>query len=132
MSFVKLIEPKVIADGRGKLVALEPGDNVPFEIKRVYYLYGTEPEASRGFHAHKELKQVAVCVSGKCKMVLDDGGHRESVWLDSPAKGLLIESMIWREIHEFSPNCVLLVLASEEYNEEDYIRDYEIFQGSNK
>lgn len=116
-----------LGDDRGALVALEANKTVPFDIKRVYYLFGTRSDVSRGFHAHKALKQVAVCVTGKCKMLLDDGAKRTEVWLDSPTKGLLINDMVWREMHDFSPDCVLLVLASEHYDESDYIRDYKEF-----
>ncbi len=116
-----------LGDDRGSLVALEENKSVPFDIKRVYYIFGTKPEVSRGFHAHRELQQVAVCVNGKCRMVLDDGLHREEVWLNSPTKGLLIGNLVWREMHDFSNDCVLLVLASNYYDELDYIRDYETF-----
>lgn len=130
MSLVKWIDFPSLGDERGSLVAVEMGQNksVPFDIKRVYYIYQTEQGVSRGYHAHKQLKQVAICVAGKCRMVLDDGTSREDVWLDSPTKGLVIEDMIWREMHDFSEDCVLLVLASEHYDEADYIRDYETFQ----
>jgi len=100
---------------------------VPFEIKRVYYIYRTAEGVSRGYHAHKKLKQVAICLSGMCRMILDDGRRRDEVWLNNPTKGLLIESMTWREMHDFSEDCVLLVLASEHYDENDYIRDYQQF-----
>lgn len=116
-----------LGDERGSLVALEAGKTVPFPIKRVYYIFGTKEGVSRGFHAHRQLQQVAVCVTGKCRMVLDNGKKREEAWLDSPTKGILIQDMVWREMHDFSPDCVLLVLASEYYDEEDYIRSYENF-----
>jgi dTDP-4-dehydrorhamnose 3,5-epimerase-like enzyme len=127
MSQVKFIDFQTLGDDRGSLVAIEQGKLIPFEIKRIYYLYDTAEGVSRGFHAHRDLKQVAICVSGKCRMVLDNGTVREDVWLDSPTKGLLIESMVWREMHDFSPDCVLLVIASKPYDESDYIRDYREF-----
>ena len=108
-------------------MALEAEKKVPFPIKRVYYIFGTKEGVSRGFHAHRQLQQVAVCVTGKCRMVLDNGIKREEAWLDSPTKGILIKDMVWREMHDFSPDCVLLVLASEHYDESDYIRDYSLF-----
>jgi dTDP-4-dehydrorhamnose 3,5-epimerase-like enzyme len=117
-----------LGDSRGSLVALETLKTVPFDIKRVYYIFGTQPGVARGFHAHRKLQQVAVCVTGKCRMVLDDGQQREEVWMDSPTKGLLIGDLIWREMHDFSPDCVLLVLASEHYDEADYIRSYDDFK----
>ena len=116
-----------LGDDRGSLVALEAQKTVPFEIKRVYYIFGTQEGVARGFHAHRNLKQVAVCVTGKCRMVLDNGKQREEAWLDSPTKGLLIGDLVWREMYDFSENCVLLVLASEHYDESDYIRDYDEF-----
>ena len=129
MSLIKWIEFQALGDQRGSLVALEIGKEkaVPFEITRVYYIYHTAEGVSRGLHAHKELEQVAVCVAGKCRMVLDNGISREETWLDCPTKGLLIEKMVWREMHDFSEDCVLLVLASEHYNETDYIRSYTDF-----
>jgi dTDP-4-dehydrorhamnose 3,5-epimerase-like enzyme len=117
-----------LGDERGSLVALESSKTVPFDIKRVYYIFGTQPGVARGFHAHRKLQQVAVCVTGKCRMILDDGINREEAWLDSPTKGLIIGDRIWREMHDFSPDCVLLVLASEHYDEADYIRDYAHFK----
>lgn len=127
MSLTELIELKVIGDERGKLVALEGGKNIPFDIKRVYYLTGTVRGISRGFHAHRQLEQIAICVSGRCRMLMDDGVSREEVWLDAPNKAIRIGRMIWREMHDFSSDCVLLVLASEHYDEADYIRDYDEF-----
>ena len=94
----------------------------------MYYIFGTQPGVARGSHAHKALKQVAVCVTGNCRILLDNGLEKVDVWLDSPVRGIVIEEMVWREMHDFSPDCVLLVLASEHYDESDYIRDYEIFQ----
>lgn len=127
MSLIHLIDLPSLGDDRGSLVALEANRHIPFEVKRVYYIFGTKPGVSRGFHAHKNLQQFAVCVSGKCRMLLDDGIKKESIWLDSPTKGLLIGNNVWREMHEFSDDCVLLVLASEHYDESDYIRDYSEF-----
>lgn len=127
MALINITEFKVLGDARGQLIALEENKNIPFEIKRVYYLTGTLPDVARGFHAHKKLRQMAVCVSGKCKMLMDDGATKEAVWLDTPNKAILIEPMIWHEMHEFSGNCVLLVLANDYYDESDYIRNYNEF-----
>lgn len=129
MSLVKLIDFKLLGDDRGHLTVLEEHRNIPFTIKRVYYLTDTKSGIARGFHAHKELEQIAVCVSGKCRMILDDGKHKEETWLDSPSKAIRIEKMVWHEMHDFSSDCVLLVLASDFYDESDYIRDYEEFLG---
>ncbi|AWT48947.1 dTDP-6-deoxy-3,4-keto-hexulose isomerase [Psychrobacter sp. YP14] len=127
MSLVHWIDLPVLGDDRGSLVAIEASDTIPFEVQRVYYIFNTKSGVARGFHAHHQLQQLAVCVSGKCRMVLDDGQTKEEAWLDSPDKGLLIGDMIWREMHDFSDDCVLLVLASEHYDESDYIRDYDEF-----
>jgi dTDP-4-dehydrorhamnose 3,5-epimerase-like enzyme len=127
MNFVQWVKFPALGDDRGSLVALEGNRSVPFDIKRVYYIFRTQSGVARGFHAHKALKQVAACVTGKCKMLLDNGTEKTEVWLDSPTKGVVIEPMVWHEMHDFSPDCVLLVLASEHYDESDYIRDYEGF-----
>jgi len=126
-NLVQWVELPPLGDDRGSLVAIEGAKTIPFDIKRVYYLFGTKEGVARGFHAHKALKQIAVCVTGKCKMLLDNGTEKTEVWLDSSTKGLLIEDMVWHEMHDFSSDCVLLVLASEHYDEDDYIRDYQEF-----
>ena len=126
MSLIQWIHFPPLGDERGSLVVLEDKRNVPFDIKRVYYVFGTKKGIARGFHAHKNLKQVAVCIAGKCRMVMDDGRKKESIWLDSPTQGILITTE-WHEMHDFSEDCVLLVLASEHYDENDYIRHYEDF-----
>lgn len=129
MSLVELIDFSPLGDERGSLIALESNKSIPFNIKRVYYIFDTQKSVSRGFHAHKQLEQIAVCVTGSCRMILDNGKQRESIWLDSAKKGVWIKEMIWREMHDFSDDCVLLVLASEFYDESDYIRDYDEFLG---
>lgn len=132
---VKSIRPKVEVirfpvhgDERGSLIALEGGQDIPFEIHRVYYIYGTKQNVSRGFHAHHALKQMLVAVSGSVTITCEYSERRETYLLDSPGKGLLVQGLVWRELHGFSPDCVLLVLASEHYREEDYIRDYNVFR----
>jgi dTDP-4-dehydrorhamnose 3,5-epimerase-like enzyme len=132
MSLIKIVNFPPLGDERGSLVALESHKTIPFDVRRVYYIFGTQAGVSRGFHAHRALQQVAVCVTGKCRMVLDDGQRREEVWLDSPTKGLLIGDLVWREMHDFSPDCVLLVLASEHYDETDYIRSYDDLKQSSR
>jgi UDP-2-acetamido-3-amino-2,3-dideoxy-glucuronate N-acetyltransferase len=128
MSLIKLIELSNLGDERGGLVSVETNKTIPFDIKRVYYIFAASQDKPRGFHAHQNLKQLAVCVSGSCRFVLDNGkDQKEEVLLSSPTQGLIIESMTWREMHDFSDDCVLLVMASEYYDESDYIRDYEQF-----
>jgi dTDP-4-dehydrorhamnose 3,5-epimerase-like enzyme len=127
MSLIKTVSFGPLGDERGSLVVLEGMKSLPFDIKRVYYIFGTKENVSRGFHAHINLKQVAVCVTGSCRFVLDDGIHREEFILDSPTTGLLIEDMIWREMYDFTPDCVLMVLADQFYDELDYICSYEDF-----
>lgn len=127
MSLISILNFKSLGDDRGSLVALEANKSVPFDIKRVYYIFDTKEGVSRGFHAHRNLKQVAICVTGSCRFVLDNGKQREEVLLDSSTKGLIIEDLTWREMHDFTPDCVLMVLASEYYDECDYIRDYQEF-----
>ncbi len=126
-NLIQWIDFSSLGDERGYLVALEGNKNIPFDIKRVYYIYGTKSNEPRGFHAHKNLQQVAIAMSGSCKMLLDNGKKKELAILDSPNKGILINSMIWHEMHDFSEDCVLLVLASDYYDESDYIRDYSGF-----
>lgn len=127
MSLLNWIDFHQHGDNRGSLVALEENKDIPFNIKRIYYIYNTKQGVSRGFHAHKNLHQVAISLSGKCKIILDNGILREETWLDSPDRGLIINDMTWREMHDFSSDCVLLVLASEYYDENDYIRNYQDF-----
>ena len=122
-----LISFPVHGDHTGSLVALEKGEDFPFEIKRVYYIWGTEHNAIRGRHAHRNLEQVVVCTSGNCDFILDDGSRRETYHLDSPSTGLHIRNNVWREFTNFSTDCVVMVLASEHYNEADYIRSYDEF-----
>lgn len=117
----------VHGDDRGQLVAVEAMKDIPFEVKRVYYLYDTVQGVRRGFHAHKNLEQVLVCVHGSCKVLLDNGSETSDVVLDKPYEGLYIANNIWREMYDFSPDAVLLVLASQLYDESDYIRDYDEF-----
>ena len=127
MNSIKILTFKPLGNERGSLVALEGNKSVPFDIKRVYYIFGAEEGVSRGFHAHKELRQLAVCVSGSCRFMLDNGKDKKSIVLKNPDKGLLIGNMIWREMYDFSSDCVLMVLASDYYEESDYVRDYQEF-----
>lgn len=114
-------------DERGQLVALEESKDIPFEIKRVYYMYDTLEGVRRGFHAHKSLEQILVCIHGSCKVLLDNGSEKKVIFLEKPYEGLYIDNKMWREMYDFSADAVLLVLASDYYKEEDYIRSYDEF-----
>ncbi len=114
-------------DDRGQLIALEEFKEIPFHVKRVYYIFETKEGVRRGFHAHKKLEQILVCVSGSCKIMLDNGEERTDIVLDKPNEGLYIANDTWREMYDFSSDAVLLVLASELYDESDYIRNYDQF-----
>ena len=119
-------------DERGELVALEEMREVPFKIRRVYYMYKTLKGVTRGYHSHKTLEQILVCVSGSCVVIFDDGEERKSIRLDKPYEGIYIGANVWREMTDFSEDAVLLVLASEIYEENDYIRNYNDFMDSVK
>ena len=123
----KLIDMKVFGDSRGKLISLEGCRNVPFEIKRVYYIFDTLPNEARGFHAHKNMEQIVVAMDGACEFILDDGKNKESVLLNRPDVGLYIGKNMWREMRNFSYGCKLMVLASDYYDESEYIRNYDEF-----
>lgn len=119
----KIIDIPKINNTKGNIGVIE-NNTIPFEIKRVYYLFDVPSGAKRGGHAHKNLKQVLIAISGSFDVVLKDGKSKEIVTLNRPDKGLLIENNIWRELENFSSGSVCLVLASEEFSEADYIRNY--------
>lgn len=123
----ELINLKAFGDERGKLISLESSKNIPFDIKRVYYIFDTLPEQTRGCHAHRELEQIIVAIDGACQFVLDDGKNRQEIWLNRPDVGLYIGKNIWREMRHFSYGCKLMILASTYYDEKEYIRDYDEF-----
>jgi hypothetical protein len=112
----------------GSLVVAQSEVDVPFAIKRVYFLHSIPPTQVRGKHAHKALTQIAVAVKGSCSFHLDDGHDQADVKLDSPSRGIILHPNIWREMYDFTPDCVLLILASAHFDEADYIRDYEAFK----
>lgn len=124
----EIINLQALGDSRGGLVVAEAQRHIPFEIKRVYWIHGTQSGVERGFHAHKALRQVAVAVSGACEMVLDDGKDTASVTLEASDQGVVIEPGVWHYMKEFTPDCILLVFADNYYDEADYIRDYEEFK----
>ena len=125
---VSLINFREIGDSRGKLVSLEGGRSIPFDIARSYYIYGVASSQERGFHAHKNLKQVLICVHGKIKITCEYLGKVEEYILCSPAQGLLIDSLVWHSMTFIDDNSVLMVLADNHYDEADYIRDYDVFK----
>lgn len=132
----RFIEYPIKGDDAGWLAALEAHKDVPFDIRRVYYIFGTQADVVRGKHAHHQLRQLMVCLAGRCKVLLDDGKVREEVVLaapqrpkhNAPQQGLFIDPMVWHEMYDFSSDCVLLVLADGGYDLTDYIRDYEAFK----
>lgn len=112
------------SDQRGNLVAIEGDKDIPFEIRRVYYMYGVPKGERRGYHAHKRLEQVLVCLTGSCNIMLDNGKEKCQITLDNPYEGIYISKSMWREMYNFSEDAILMVFASAYYDEEDYIRDY--------
>lgn len=124
---IKMIDFQKHGDRRGMLVALEEMREIPFDIKRVYYMYDTVSGVRRGYHAHRSLEQILIAIHGSCKIHLDDGNDTAEVVLDSPNRGLYLSNHVWREMYDFSEDAVLMVLASEYYDESDYIRNYQEF-----
>ena len=124
------VEFDIKGDDRGSLIAIENLKDIPFEIERVYYIFGTKTDVARGFHAHKKLKQLLICVSGSVNIKCEYQDKIEMHSLKSPSQGLYIEGLVWREMFDFSPNAVLVVLASDFYSESDYIRSYSEFKST--
>lgn len=122
-TIIEIIDIPKINNAKGNIGVVE-NDTIPFDVKRVYYLFDVPSGAKRGGHAHKKLKQVLIAISGSFDVVLKDGKSKEIITLNRPDKGLLIENNIWRELEKFSSGSVCLVLASEEFSEADYIRNY--------
>ncbi|OBQ55556.1 WxcM-like domain-containing protein [Tamlana sp. s12] len=127
----KIINIPKISDPRGNLSVIEK-DCIPFGIKRVYYLYDVPSDSYRGGHAHKEQLEFLIALSGSFEVILDNGKYKEKVMLNKPNKGLLIPTRMWRELENFSSGAVCLVLASDVYDEVDYIRDYDEFLESKR
>ena len=130
LNTIKLIEIPKISDPRGNLAVIEK-DCIPYAVKRVYYLYDVPSDAFRGGHSHKEQQEFLIALSGSFEVVLDNGKSKQRVTLNKPNKGLLIPTGIWRELDNFSSGAVCLVLASGEFDENDYVRDYEDFINQN-
>ena len=123
----ELQEFKVLGDHRGQLVALEANRQIPFDVKRVFYIYGTQEGVPRGNHSHYKTKQFLVAVNGSCKVTLDNGKEKETFDLNKPNLGLFQDALIWGTMHDFSSDCVLMVLADEYYDASDYITNYDKF-----
>ncbi|GAB3357577.1 MULTISPECIES: sugar 3,4-ketoisomerase [Giesbergeria] len=123
----KIINLPKISDPRGNLTFIEGGNHIPFDIQRVYYLYDVPGGAERGGHAHKNLHQLIIAMSGSFDVVLDDGGQKKRYHLNRSYQGLYVCSMIWRELDNFSSGSVCMVLASNKYDEDDYYRNYSEF-----
>lgn len=123
----ELNEYKILGDHRGQLIALEANKEVPFDIKRVFYIYGTQQDVPRGNHSHYKTKQFLVAVAGSCKVTLDDGKIKSTFDLNKPNIGLFQDALIWGSMYDFSSDCVLMVLADDYYDESDYIRCYDKF-----
>jgi dTDP-4-dehydrorhamnose 3,5-epimerase-like enzyme len=124
----RIVDFPKVTDYRGNLSVIEENKQIPFKIKRVYYLYDVPSGASRGGHAHKALQQLVIALSGSFDVVLDDGYSRHRFFLNRPHYGLYIPARIWRELENFSSNSVALSLVSQVYDESDYIRDYDTFK----
>jgi dTDP-4-dehydrorhamnose 3,5-epimerase len=127
LSLAQLIWLEVKDDARGGLMVAQIGAGLPFVVRRVYWLHGTKPGVARGFHAHKKLRQVCVCLAGSVRVILFDGQREESVVLKPNHEALYLEPGLWREMHDFSPDCIFMVFADAEYDEADYIRDRQEF-----
>lgn len=126
-SYVREISLPQIHDPRGDLTFIEGGNQIPFDIRRVYYLYNVPVDSDRGGHAHRDLEQVIFALSGSFRIKIDDGSAKSEYWLRDPRKGLYVSKLIWREMDSFSQGAVCMVLASRRYEESDYYRDYDDF-----
>ena len=127
MSLGKIIELPRITDPRGNLTVAETNKNIPFDIKRVYWLYDVPGGECRGGHAHKQIKEILIAVSGSFHVTLDNGKEKKTFLLNHPYQGLLIDTKTWRTLDDFSSGAVCVVLASDFYDENDYIYDYNDF-----
>ena len=128
MENYRIINFKKISDKRGNLSTIEENKDVPFPIKRIYYLYDVPSGSTRGGHSHKKMEQVIIALSGSFDVVLDDGIEKKHIFLNRPHYGIYVPPAVWRELENFSSNSIALVLASTFFSEEDYIRDYAVFK----
>ena len=123
----KVYTLKNYGDERGSLIPIEENNNVDFDVKRVFYIYGTTDGTRRGVHANKDSEFLMVVISGSCKVLVDDGYKKEVVELNHPNQALYLDKMVWKEMYDFSYNSVLLVISNKKYNENEYIRNYDEF-----
>ena len=121
----KLIDMKVFGDETGHLISFEKGSNCPFDVKRTFYIFDTTPGKVRGCHANRNSEFVLIAISGSCKIKIDDGKNKEIVELNTPHKALYLGKMMWKEMYDFSYNAILLVLTNTNYDESEYIRQYD-------
>jgi wxcM family protein len=128
MKKYKLLNFPQLGDERGHLVVVEGNKDIPFEIKRIFYIYGSDKDVIRGQHANRLSEFVLINISGRCNVFVDDGENQETVILDKPYQGIYLNKMVWKNMLNFSKDAILLVLSNEYYNSEEYIRDYEEFK----
>lgn len=128
MKKYKLLNFPQLGDERGHLVVVEGNKDIPFEIKRIFYIYGSDKDVIRGQHANRLSEFVLINISGRCDVFVDDGENQETVILDKPYQGIYLNKMVWKNMLNFSKDAILLVLSNEYYNSEEYIRDYEEFK----
>lgn len=123
----KLINTKICGDERGHLIVFEKNMNCPFDVKRIFYIYGTKSDVARGCHANRNSEFLLISINGTCKVKIDDGKTQEYVELSNPHTALYLDKMLWKEMYDFSEDCILLVIASTNYDGNEYIRDYDEF-----
>lgn len=128
MKKYKLLNFPQLGDERGHLVVVEGNKNIPFEIKRIFYIYGSDKDVVRGQHANRLSEFVLINISGRCDVFVDDGEKQETIVLDKPHQGIYLNKMVWKNMLNFSKDAILLVLSNKYYNSEEYIRDYEEFK----
>lgn len=128
MKRYKVLSFPQLGDDRGHLVVVEGLKDVPFEIKRMFYIYGTKSNVIRGQHANRKSEFVLINLSGNCKLKVDDGKNEEIIILDKPHEGIYLEKMVWKDMFDFSEDSILLVLSNHSYDSEEYVRSYEEFK----
>ena len=128
MKRYKMLEFSQLGDDRGHLVVVEGMADIPFEIKRIFYIYGTGEGVIRGQHANELSEFVLINLAGVCEVLVDDGKNREIILLDKPHKGIYLKNMVWKDMYNFSKDSILLVLSSEKYDFNEYIKDYDKFK----